>query len=98
MKADDPLDSLFAAAREAAPDTARMEFGFEARVLARLREERTGGWFSWAWRMCPYFAALAVAAGAWGYLNAEGLPGGESLAASLRQGGIVVIDYLGGAE
>ena len=99
MKGDDPLDQLFAAVRADAPDTERAQFGFETRLLARLREERGGSWFSWAWKLCPYFAALALAAGAWGYAHADNFPDGESVAASLRQGGLSVLDYyLGGEE
>ena len=99
MKPDDSLDRLFAAARECKPNTARLDLGFEARVLARIREERGGAWFAWAWRMCPYFAALALAAGAWGYLHADGMPAPESVAATLRGGGLPVLDYyLGGEE
>jgi hypothetical protein len=94
----DPLDRLFAATRECQPDTARLDFGFEARVLAKIREERSGGLFSWAWRMCPYFAALAIAAGAWGYWQGEGLPDSESLTATLRHGGLPVLDYYLGAD
>jgi hypothetical protein len=99
MKADDPLDKLFAAAREDAPDTSAAEFGVETRVMARIREERGGSWFAWAWRMCPYFAALALAAGAWAYLHPEALPDSESLYAGLRQGSATVLDfYLSGDE
>lgn len=99
MKPDEALDQMFAAARQHHADPARLELGFEARVLARIREERSGGWFSWAWRMSPYFAALALAASAWGYLHNEGLPDRESIAATLRGGGLPVLDYyLGGEE
>jgi hypothetical protein len=98
MKADDSLDRLFAAAREHEPDTARLDLGFETRVLARIREERSGSWASWAMRMCPYFAALALAAGAWAYLNADGLPTSESLTATLREGGLPVFDYYLGSD
>ena len=59
------LDALFAAARADVPDTARAEFGFETRLMARLREERGTSVFSWAWRLCPFFAVLAVCALAW---------------------------------
>ena len=62
---DPQLDALFRAARAAAPDTSRAEFGFETRVLARLREERGTTVFSWAWRLCPFFAVLALAALCW---------------------------------
>ena len=34
---DSQLDALFRAARADAPDTARAEYGFETRLLARLR-------------------------------------------------------------
>ncbi len=59
------LDQLFADARAAAPDHSRLEYAFETRLLARLAEERSGSVFSWAWRLCPYFAALALAAAFW---------------------------------
>ncbi len=69
---DSALDVLFSGARseEAAqenPAADRLEFGFETRVLARLREERTlvAGVSAWAWRLCPFFAALALAVGWW---------------------------------
>lgn len=57
------LDALFAAARDEPRDTARLEFGFETRLAARLREERGASIFAWAWRLCPFFAALAFAVG-----------------------------------
>ena len=98
MKPDELLDGLFAAARDDVPETKRLDLGFEARVLARIREERSGAWFSWAWRMCPYFAALALAAGAWAYVHADGLPDGESLRATLRGGGLPVLHYYLGAD
>lgn len=65
--ADHHLDALFAAARQDSPDTSRVEWGFETRVMARLREE--GSPFApvvtWAWRLCPFFAVLAVASVLW---------------------------------
>ena len=66
---DPQLDALFRAARSEAPDTARAEFGFEARLMARLREERGAGIFAWAWKLAPFFAAVALAAGWWGQLS-----------------------------
>lgn len=59
------LDELFAAARRAAPDTSRLEYAFETRLLARLREERETSVQTWAWRLCPFFAAVAVALTLW---------------------------------
>ena len=63
------LDALFRAARADAPDTARVEFAFEARLFARLREDRGTGIFAWAWKLAPFFAAIAIAAGWWGRLS-----------------------------
>ena len=68
-ESDPPLDALFRAARREAPDTARAEFGFETRLMARLREERGTGIFAWAWKLAPFFAAVALAAGWWGRLS-----------------------------
>ena len=93
MKTDDPLDRLFAAARADVPDTSALEFGFETRLLARLRQDRSPAWFSWAWRLSPYFAALALAAGAWGYFRGAGLPDGESLVATIREGGLPALQF-----
>jgi hypothetical protein len=63
-KPDPLLDALFSAARtEAEPETSRAEFGFETRLLARLREDRGASIFAWAWKLCPLFAAVALAAG-----------------------------------
>jgi hypothetical protein len=62
-KPNEPLDRLFAAVRSRATDTARAEFGFETRLIARLREERRDSVFAWAWRLCPFFAAVALAVG-----------------------------------
>ena len=66
---DPPLDALFRAVRAAEPDTVRAQFGFETRLLARLREERGTGIFAWAWKLAPFFAAIALAAGWWGRLS-----------------------------
>ena len=63
------LDALFRAARADAPDTARVEFAFETRLLARLREDRGTSIFAWAWRLAPFFAAVAIAASWWGKLS-----------------------------
>ena len=69
MNPEPDLDALFRAARSEALDTARVEFAFETRLLARLRDERGASIFSWAWRLAPFFAALALAAGWWGQLS-----------------------------
>ena len=62
-KSIEPLDRLFTAVRDNMPDTARAEFGFETRLIARLREERRDSVFAWAWRLCPFFAAVTLAVG-----------------------------------
>jgi hypothetical protein len=63
---DPQLENLFrAAATEAEAAASRAEFGFETRLLARLREERSASIFSWAWKLYPFFAAAALAAGIW---------------------------------
>jgi hypothetical protein len=59
------LDRLLRAARGEAPDTSRFEFAFETRLLARLRDERSASVFTWSWKLAPFFAALAIAAGWW---------------------------------
>jgi hypothetical protein len=64
---DQTLEILFAAARAAQPDTSRQEFGFETRFAARLREETRGSLSAWAWKLCPFFAAIALAVGWWNY-------------------------------
>jgi len=64
---DDRLDELFRAARTVKPDTARTEYGFETRLLARLRAERDQylPWYTFAWKLIPVFAAIVVMAGVW---------------------------------
>jgi len=69
MNPEPDLDALFRAARADAPDTARLEFAFETRLLARLREERGASIFAWAWRLAPFFAVVALAVGWWGRLS-----------------------------
>ena len=65
MNPDQKLDALLRAARAAAPDTTSAEFAFETRLLARLREERSGAWYTVALKLSPLFAALVIAAAAW---------------------------------
>jgi hypothetical protein len=64
---DQKLDALFAAARATAPETSRPEFAFETRLAARLRAENSGSLFTWAWRLCPFFAAVALAVAWWSH-------------------------------
>ena len=94
----DALDALFRAARGDSPDYGRLEYGFETRVLARIREERSTSWLAWAARLCPYAAALALAAGAWTYAHWDDSPDGESVVDAVRLAGVPVLDYYLGGE
>ena len=70
---DRKLDALFAAARASEPvDTSRAEFAFETRLAARLRRESGSSLSAWAWRLCPFFAALALLAGWWSQTTQRG--------------------------
>jgi hypothetical protein len=72
---DETLNNLFRKAREAGPrDTSAMEFGFETRLGALLRERESrsvhgilAALGAWPWHLLPFFAtlALAIAWGAW---------------------------------
>jgi hypothetical protein len=75
MHGDDRLERLFAVARTARTDTARVEYGFETRLLARLRaeRERPALWAAWTWRLIPAFAGVVLALGVWHCA----VPGGE---------------------
>lgn len=79
MKADDLLNELFQSARENAPETSRAEFGFETRLMARLREERGASWMAWSWKLCPFFASLVLVAGARCYVNTSFEPDADTL-------------------
>jgi hypothetical protein len=65
----DPLDALFAAARAQRPDTSRAEYGFESRLMARLRARRQPDPISLfsvvSWRLMPFFAMGVVALALW---------------------------------
>jgi len=64
---DEQLNGFFKAARSAKPDTAPAEYGFETRLLARLRTERelSVAWPAIAWRLVPAFVAVVAAIGVW---------------------------------
>ena len=68
---DEQLNKLFQAAR-AKPDTSRVEYGFETRLMARLRTD-AAPWFAMAWRLVPVFAAIVVALGVWNYAGSTDL-------------------------
>ena len=98
---NDPLAALFRAAREGPPDHDRLEFGFETRVLALVRaerEDRSASWFTWAVRLCPFAAALALAAGVWAWTRWDDSPDRESVVDAVRLAGVPVLDYYLGGE
>ena len=98
-RSDEELDRLLRAAHDETPiDLGRIEFGFETRLLARLREERRSSWLAWAWRLCPFAAALAIAAGVWSYTQRDDSPESESLFSAVRLAGMPVIDYYLGRD
>jgi hypothetical protein len=72
------LDRLLAAAR-AEPDVSRLEYAFETRLLARLHEESGPSLFACAWKLCPFFAVLATAAGVWCYLTQAPILNGQRM-------------------
>lgn len=84
---DSQLDALLRAARADVPDTSRAEFGFEARLLARLREERGTSIFSWAWRLCPFFAVLAISAAFWSRTTTARVESDTTVLAEAARGG-----------
>lgn len=101
MKTDpeQKLNELFRAARASRRDTSRAEFAFETRLLARIRAEREqGGWLGsliWAWRLCPAFAAVAVALAIWlaasGARSTDDLRDGAVSASSVTTGDLFAV-------
>lgn len=90
---DDALDALFRAVRENPADTSRTEFAFETRVLARVREERRSSMFAWAWKLTPFLAALAVAAGVWCYAQTGMETDPDAWLTALGDGGRSALDW-----
>jgi hypothetical protein len=65
---DTALDALFASARARHPDTSRQEYGFETRLLSRLRAARRPDRAAWtfaAWRLIPFFGIFVLALTLW---------------------------------
>jgi hypothetical protein len=99
---DERLRRLFAAARGAAPDTSRVEEGFEARAAARIREARRGAegapFGAWAWRLAPLFAGIVITFSVWtAATDPDPVPGtGPEIAAAWEAADLS--DFLGGGE
>lgn len=72
---DDPrdvkFDRLFAAARKAELYPPEKEYGFEARVMSRIRSERESrkSFLLWEWRLIPLFVSLIILLGIWIYAS-----------------------------
>ena len=72
MKSDDKLDRLFSMVREAESNPAKLEAGFETRLMARIRARRTPMfWGAWSWRLTPVFMAVVLALGALYYVTPQ---------------------------
>jgi len=67
---DDRLKRLFADARKSQPYNANLEYGFETRVMAKIRAQRGGQkpFYSWAWRLMPAFVSAVLILGIWVFL------------------------------
>ncbi len=70
---DTKLDALFAAARKSKHYEPTMEYGFETRLMARIRAGREvpGPYVLWAWRLMPLFVSLVVILGIWAYESGQ---------------------------
>jgi len=93
---DDQLNELFEKARDAGPDTSRLEYGFETRLLARIRagrERQAGSLFGWAWRLCPYFAGIVAALGVWAWYSPS--PDPEAMAKTGEENSALVEYFTG---
>jgi hypothetical protein len=66
---EDRLDALFAAARKAESYKKEIEYGFETRLMTKIRAEREHQmpFFSWAWRLIPAFVSIVIFLGIWIY-------------------------------
>lgn len=73
-KDSDSLERLFAAARKSQPYGDKVEYGFETRVMARIREKRDSRkLFSfWTWRLIPALVVLVLMLGSWTFLSEHG--------------------------
>ena len=69
---EEKIDRLFTAARKAEPyekEIELIEYGFETRLMAKIRAERERQmpFFLWAWRLVPAFVSIVIFLGIWIY-------------------------------
>jgi hypothetical protein len=59
---DEKLDRLFAAAHKAEPYKKEIEYGFETRLMAKIRAqgERQTPFLLWSRRLIPIFASIVI--------------------------------------
>jgi len=97
---DEQLDNLFQAARADRPDTARAEFSFETRLLARLRANRQqpAPWYAFTWKLMPAFAAVVLALAAWTVAEWSTGPGDlQTAIAGDHEENVLATDLTGGS-
>jgi hypothetical protein len=96
---EEKLSALFAAARATERDTSRLEFGFETRLAARLREESGGSLSAWAWKLCPFFAALALAVAWWSHVTVrDAVTTQMAIEATPENAEVVLLAYMTGED
>jgi len=67
---EERLERLFEAARKSQPYNTEIEYGFETRVMAKIKAEREKRkpFFSWSWRLMPAFVSAVLILGIWTYM------------------------------
>ncbi len=95
---DEKLDRLFAAARRAEPYSTDLEYGFESRVMGKIRAKREGEtpFLMWVWRLIPVFASLIVLIGIWIYAAEPGYAIDLSAISGPRNEETTIIAFLAG--
>ncbi len=68
---EDRLEKLFAEVRKAELYDPKIEFGFETRLMAKVRAEHEGRmpFLLWAWRLVPVFISIVILLGIWTYVS-----------------------------
>ena len=94
---DAKLDTLFAAARSRRINTSSIEYGFETRLMARLRSEQQSSsvWAMVSWRMMPFFAACVLGLALW---QAELVTEADDAAQTAAVGNPSSLESLGNLE